>query len=124
MEPGEKPRLVTVPHTLEALQGLVGGWIAATYPFPELVGVVFDDDGIAKGYPPNRVLRDEEGQVYDVLKGTFFVCGLGSDDFTSISDELAEKFTQKFYWPEAFARIDDHVFWCSAEPGARPQVLF
>ena len=32
VEPGEKPRLVTVPHTLDELQKLVGGYIAATYP--------------------------------------------------------------------------------------------
>ena len=124
VEPGEKPRLVTVPHTLDELQKLVGGYIAATYPWEDLVAVVCDDDGIAKGYPPNRLLVDEEGKPYDILKGTFFICGLGSDDFASISDELAEKYTQKFYCPEVFAQFGDHVIWFKDKPGARPQVLF
>lgn len=124
IEPGEKPRLVTVPHKLEELQRLVGGYIAATYPWPDLVGVVYDDDGMAKGYPPNRLLTDEEGNPYDILKGTFFICGLSKDDFDSISDEMAEKFTQKFYWPEVFARFGDHVIWFKDQPDAKPLLLF
>ena len=125
IEPGEKPRLVTVPHTLEELQKLVGGYIAATYPWSEdLVAVIFDDDGMAKGYPPNRLLVDEDGKPYDILKGTFFITGLSSDDFASISDELAEKYTEKFYWPEVFARFGDHLIWFKDKPGAKPQLLF
>ena len=124
VEPGEKPRLVEIGHTLEQLQKLVGGSIAATYPYDDLVGVVFDDDGMAKGYPPNRLLVDGDGKPYDILKGTFFITGLSHDDFASISDELAEKYTQLFYWPEVFARIGDHVIWFKDQPGARPQILF
>lgn len=125
IEPGEKPHLVTVPHTLEELQGLVGGYIAATYPWREdLVAVVFDDDGMAKDYPPNRLLVDEDGKPYDILKGTFFITCLSTDDFASISDEMAEKYTEKFYWPEVFARFGDHVIWFQDRPGARPQMLF
>ena len=124
VEPGEKPRLVTVPHTLDELQKLVGGCIAATYPWEDLVAVVFDDDGMAKGYPPNRLLVDEAGKPYDILKGTFFITCLSTDDFASISDEMAEKYTEKFYWPEVFARFGDHVIWFQDRPGARAQMLF
>ena len=123
VEPGEKPRLVEIGHTLEQLQKLVGGSIAATYPYDDLVGVVFDDDGMAKGYPPNRLLVDGDGKPYDILKGTFFICGLSETDFASISDELAEKYTKLFYWPESFVRIGERVFWCSAAPGAQPKLL-
>ena len=124
IEPGEKPRLVTVPHVLEELQGLVGGYIAATYPWEDAVGVVFDDDGMAKGYPPNRLLVDEAGKPYDILKGAFFICGLSTDDFASISDEMAEKYMEKFKYPEVFARFGDHVVWFKDKPEARPQILF
>ena len=124
IEPGEKPRLVTVSHSIENLQGLVGGYISATYPWEDPVGVVFDDDGMAKGYPPNRLLVDEDGKPYDILKGSFFICGLSPTDFASISDELAEKYMEKFYWPEVFARFGDHVVWFKDKPGARPQMLF
>ena len=90
VEPGEHPRLVTVEHTLENLQELVGGTIQAVYPFPEPVAVICDDDGKFKGYVPNRALVDEEGEPYDIVVGTFFICGLGKDNFASISDELDE----------------------------------
>ena len=86
--------------------------------------MVCDDDGMAKGYLPNRLLVDGEGKPYDILKGTFFICGLGVEDFTSISDEMAEKYSQLFYWPEVFARFGDHLIWFKDKPGAKPQMLF
>ena len=64
IEPGEKPRLKTVPHTLESLQELVGGTIQAVYPFSEPVAVICDDEGKLKGYVPNRALVDEEGDFH------------------------------------------------------------
>lgn len=64
------------------------------------------------------------GKPYDILKGSFFICGLSPTDFASISDELAEKYMEKFYWPEVFARFGDHVIWFKDKPGARPQMLF
>ena len=124
VEPGEKPRLVEINHTLEELQKLVGGYIAATYPWADPVAVVFDDDGMAKGYPPNRLLVDAEGKPYDILKGSFFICGLGVEDFASINDEMAEKYSQLFYWPEVFTRFGDHLIWFKDKPGAKPQMLF
>ena len=124
VEPMEKPRLVTVPHTLENLQKLVDGYIQAVFPFTDPVCVVCDDDGIANGKAPNRLLMDENGTPYDILKGTFFICGLGTEDFCSISDELAEKYTERFRWPEMFFRtVDDHVVWVNGKPGEGPKVI-
>ena len=60
IEPGEKPRLATVEHTLENLQELVGGTIQAVFPFSEHAAILCDDEGKFKGYPPNRALVDEE----------------------------------------------------------------
>ena len=124
VEPMEKPRLVTVPHTLESLQKLVDGSLQAVYPWDDPVGLVCDDDGIYNGKVPNRALLDEEGNPYDIVKGTFFICGLSPQDFASISDELAEKFTERFRWPEMFFRtLDDHVVWVKLKPGEQPRVI-
>ena len=124
VEPMEKPRLVTVPHTLENLQKLVDGSLQAVYPWDDPVGLVCDDDGIYNGKVPNRALLDEEGNPYDIVKGTFFICGLSPQDFASISDELAEKFTERFRWPEMFFRtLDDHVVWVKLKPGEQPRVI-
>lgn len=124
IEPGEKPRLKTVPHTLESLQELVGGTIQAVYPFSEPVAVICDDEGKLKKYVPNRALVDEEGEPYDIIAGTFFICGLGSGNFASISDELADQFTEMFFWPEMFMRtLEGQVLWISMKPGGRPRVI-
>lgn len=124
VEPGEKPRLVSVEHTLENLQELVGGYIEAVYPWEDPVGVVCDSEGLFKEYPPNRLLMDEDGEPYDVLKGTFFIAGLGKEDFISISDEMAKKYTERFYWPEMFMRtMNDHVIWFKLKPGEQPRVI-
>ena len=32
-----------------------------------------------------------------VIKGTFFLCGLGTEDFTDLPDELLEKY-KKHFW--------------------------
>ena len=124
IEPGEHPRLVTVEHTLENLQELVGGTIQAVYPFLEPVAVICDDEGKYKGYTPNRALVDEEGEPYDIVVGTFFICGLSEDSFNSISDELAEQFKEKFFWPELFIRtLDKHVLWIKQGSGVPPKMI-
>ena len=121
--PLEAPRLIEVYHTLDNLQKLVGGTVQAVYPWDDLVAILCDDDGKAKGYPANRILVDEDGNPYDIIVGTFYICGLTSTDFGSISDELAEKYTERFRYPEMFMRTENgHVVMfrlCSGEPPMR-----
>ena len=110
VEPMEKPRVVEIDHDLESMQKLVGGDIAVTYPWDDLVGLVHADDAIARGYPLNRMLKDEEGNIYDVVPGAFFLAGLTEESFGSIPDDLAAKFTELFRYPEMYMRTaNDHV---------------
>ena len=111
VEPMEKPRVVEIDQSLASMQELVGGDIACTYPWEDdLVGLVHCDDAIALGYPLNRMLKDEDGNIYDVVPGTFFICGLTSDSFGSLSDELAEKYSELFQYPEMYMRtMNEHV---------------
>lgn len=121
VEPLQNPRVIEFPHTLENMQKLVGGHIEAVYPYDDPVGVIVNEEGKLEGLPPNRVLMDDEGNPYDILCGTFFICGLGDTNFASISDELAEKYIEKFYWPEAFMGTDDgHIMWFKIMPGKSP----
>ena len=50
----------------------------------------------------NRALRDENGEVYDVIAGPFLIVGLGEEDFTSLSDDLTDKYKEVFAQPEVF----------------------
>jgi hypothetical protein len=66
----------------------------------------------------NRALRDENGEIYDILAGKFFVCGLGEDDFTSLTPELADKFKDKFAQPEIFVKLGSRIIAVPIEPKA------
>ena len=124
VEPLEKPRAVEVEHMLENLQSLVDGWISAIYPWDDPVAIVCDDEAKLKGKYPNRALVDDKGDPYDIICGTFFLCGIGMDDFISISEELAEKYMEMFRYPEMFVRASDgHVAWIRLDSGERPRVI-
>lgn len=103
--PGQYPKQIAIDNDLKALQQAVGGSIGATYPFDDLVAIVYNDDGKLMGLPLNRALRDEHGEAYDVIAGTFLVVGLDEEDFAPLTPELAEKFEKKFHQPEDFIRL-------------------
>ena len=101
--PGQYPQQVEIDNDLKALQQAVGGFIGASYPFADdPVAIVYNDNGKLMGLPLNRALRDESGEAYDVVAGTFLVVGLGEEDFVSLSPELARKYEEHFHQPEAF----------------------
>ena len=101
LSPGQYPKQVEISDELKALQQAVGGSIGATYPFDDPVAIVYNDDGKLMGLPLNRALRDEHGEAYDVIAGTFLVVGLSEEDFASLTPELAEKFEKQFHQPES-----------------------
>ena len=55
------------------------------------------------------VQRDESGEAYDVVAGTFLVVGLGEEDFASLTPELAQKYEQLFHQPEAFLKLGNRL---------------
>ena len=106
IQPGKMPEQVELDGSLESMQAFVGGSIQAVYPFSDPVAIVCNDEGKLMGLEHNRALRDEDGNIYDILCGPFFICGLGEDDFASLSEELIQKYTQLFQRPELFLRIN------------------
>ena len=103
--PGQYPQQVEIDPDLKSLQQAVGGNIGASYPFSDPVAIVYNDEGKLMGLPLNRALRDESGEAYDVVAGTFLVVGLGEEDFASLSPELAQKYEEHFHQPEDFIRL-------------------
>ena len=102
LEPLSPPEVKEIPHTLEAMQELVGGNIECAYPWPnDNAGLIASDDAIALGYPLNRALIDPDGNIYDIIKGTCFICGLSYGDFTDLPEDLIEKFSDMFRYPES-----------------------
>lgn len=104
IEPLKPPRVVEIEHTLSEMRRLVDGDIATTYPWEDKLCLVHNDNAIAEGKPLNRVLED-----YDIIRGPFFLAGLGSEDFSDLAPDLIEKYTEKFKYPEVFIPCDGHI---------------
>ena len=109
VQPGMYPQKATIGTELKDFQDAVGGTIAASYPFDDPVAIVYNDEGKLTGLPLNRALRDEQGQMYDAVAGTFLVVGLGEEDFASLTPELAQKYEQLFHQPEAFLKLGNRL---------------
>ena len=88
----QKPCRVQEIESLADMQQLVGGDIEAVYPFQELVAVVCNADGKLLGLPMNRPLLDKDYLPYDIIRGTFFVAGLGQEEFISLTDEQIQRY--------------------------------
>ena len=86
---------------LSQMQETVGGLIQAIYPFEEEVAVVCNEEGILLGMPFNRSMEGGYGGVF----GTFFVCGLGEEDFCSLTPEQMETYRRKFRHAEILLGI-------------------
>ena len=105
VRPNMYPQPVQIGCELEDLQKAVGGDIEATYPFEDPVALIMDDEGKMMGKDLNRALRDEDGNMYDIVAGDFLVVGLGEEDFSSLSPELMKKYEEHFHQPEMFVRL-------------------
>ena len=116
VEPRKEPYLKEIDPGLHSLQAEVGGDIAASYPFSDPVGLVCNDEGKLIGLELNRGLRDEEGNLYDIMAGTFLVVGLGEENFTSLPPELAQKYTEHFKQPEQFINLNGQIIALPVEP--------
>ena len=109
VEAGKKPEIREIDSSLEGLQALVGGYIQAVYPYEDPVGIVCNEEAKLEGLPLNRALRDEDGDIYDIVAGTFAVVGLTEDSFGSLEGDLALKYAKLFEQPEQFAKLGDKV---------------
>ena len=111
VRPESKPEVTEINGTLKTMQHLVGGLIQAIYPFEEPVALICNDEGHLLGLPLNRALRDQNGSVYDIICGEFFLCGAPVDDenFASLTTEQTEKFQRLFQCPEMFLNVDGNI---------------
>jgi len=116
VEPMKEPYVKEIDTGLHALQAEVGGDIAASYPFDDPVGLVLNDEGKLIGLDLNRSLRDEHGEIYDIVAGTFLVVGLGSESFASLPPDMIQKYTEQFKRPELFASINGQIVSVPVEP--------
>lgn len=111
VEPECRPEPREIDGSLESMQEIVGGLIQPVYPFDDPVVLVCNDEGELMNLPANRGLRGEDGQIYDIVSGTFFLCGApnDSDHFTSLTPEQIERYEERFHTPEMFWGMNGRI---------------
>ena len=112
IEPHKPPYPLEIDGILDEMKKIVGGIIQAVYPFSDPVALICNDEGKLLGLPLNRALyHPETGEMYDIIAGTFFLCGAppDADHFTSLTDSQLEKYTQYFYTPESFIKVNGQI---------------
>ena len=112
VEPKKKPEVREIGDSLESMQKIVGGLIEAVYPFDEPVALIANEEGKLLNLPLNRALRDDEGTVYDIISGTFFLCAAppDSDHFAGLTDQQVKTYMERFAMPEMFLNVGGDLF--------------
>ena len=95
VEPGYAPYEKSI-NGLDEMQATVGGLIQAIYPYEEQVAIVCNEEGLLHGLEFNRSVPGAYGGVV----GTFFICGLGEEDFCSLTPEQMEKYRKEYHKAE------------------------
>ena len=107
IEPHKKPYEKDVDHTLESLQGIVGGLIEPIYL--DDAAIIVNEEGKINGLPFNRALRDENKRILDLLFGTVVICGLGGGGFTDMHEQAIAKYSRMFSRNEFLIRTESGI---------------
>lgn len=110
VEPERRPEVREIDGSLKSMQDIVDGLIQPIY-LDDSVALICNDEGKLINLPANRGLRDEDGRMYDIVCGTFFLCGVpaDSDHFTSLTPEQIERYEKRFHTPELFWGMDGRI---------------
>lgn len=116
VEPGQYPKMTTIEAKLSSMQELVGGNIQAVSYFDEPVMLICNEEGKINGSELNRAIRDDSGNMIDIIAGTFFICGVDEENFKSLPPEHRAKFEKMFKNPEAFLKMGKGIMSIPVEP--------
>ena len=112
VDPKKKPTVQDIGSDLESMQKIDGGSIEAIYPFEEPVALICNEEGKLLNLPLNRALRDDDGNVYDIISGTFLLCAAptDSDHFAGLTDQHVKTYMERFAMPEMFLDVGGDLF--------------
>ena len=109
VEPMKAPYTTELNNSLENLQKAVDGYIQVLYPFDDSACIICNEEGKLTGLPLNRAVRNESGEIYDIISGNMVITGLTEDDFCSLSDSQLDEYTRMFQHPETFIKIGREI---------------
>ena len=112
VEPGKTARTIEMKDELSEMQKLVGGLIEEYMPFEDEVAIICNEEGKVNGLPPNRAVYEENSrEMQDIICGKFFVAyaPFEVERFQSLPPDLADKYREKFKYPERFMRVNNEI---------------
>lgn len=112
IQPNKKPQLVEIGTSLENMQAVVGGDIEEYMPFDDEVAIICNEEGKVNGLPLNRAVYDEKShEMIDILCGDFFIAydPIESEKFLSLPKVMADKYAEKFKYPERFVKLNKEI---------------
>lgn len=109
-----KPCEVREISGLDEMQAIVGGYIQAVYPFRDEIALVCNEEGKHLDLPYNRPLTNDRGVPYDMICGTFFLAGVGAEDFVSLTEEQIQKYT---------ALYDNMMVLTAERPASQAEIM-
>ena len=111
VQPGKYPKMITIEDNLEAMQKVVGGDIEEYMPYEEEVAIICNEEGKIAGLPLNRAIYDDDKNMIDIIAGDFFIAyaPISSEKFLSLPKEMADKYREKFKYPEDFRMTEKGI---------------
>lgn len=109
IEPMKPPSVVEISSDLDSLQKAVGGYIETAHFFNEPIEIICNEEGKIHNLPLNRAIYNEEGNIVEVIAGTFLIVGDGEEDFENLSPAMIDKYSKVFEKPEKFIRLAGQV---------------
>ena len=112
VEPNKYPKMIEIDDTLEVMQTVVGGDIEEYMPFEDEVAIICNEEGKITGMAPNHAVYEENSrEMLDIICGKFFIvyAPFEAERFQSLPPDLAEKYREKFKYPERFMRVNNEI---------------
>ena len=112
IEPSKEAEVIKIDRNLETMQQLVRGYIEEYMPFEDEVALICNEEGKMLGLDLNRGIKNENGDLQDIICGNFFICyaPIESEEFLSMPQDLKIKYLQMFKQPEVFFKKGDKIF--------------
>lgn len=118
IKPMEHPQVVDIENSLQEFYRILDcDCITATYPWEECAALVTDDNGLFTEKPFSRYISELEQPI----KGNFFICGLGEENFAELPQDLIQRFRERFWVPEAFVSMFGQMAVIQMDDGTKPE---
>jgi len=107
VEPERRLEPREIRGSLEEMQEIVGGLIQSVYPFEDDSVALVCNEGKLLNLPANRGLQGRDGQICDIVFGTFFLCGAPEDGnyFVSLTEDQLRRYMEVSALPEVFLSL-------------------